>query len=386
MIAEYIGTPCKTCKTISFVKNRFKISIMKRRFQQFFLLFFFLSNFIEANEANEGLMQKEHNYILPTYTFRNGEKLDQVKLHYATLGTPRRDEKNKITNAILILHWTGSDGAHMLSDEFKSTLYAPGKPFDADKYYLIFPDNIGHGQSSKPSDGLKAKFPHYGYLDMVDLQHKLVTQELGISHLKYILGTSMGGMHGWLWSILHPTFMDGVMPVVCLPEKIKGRNLIWRQLVVKAIRNDPDWQNGNYDKQPYGLFASLPFARMLLDGVPHMQKIVFDMNSAAVFIDSAINEAKSIDANDLIYTLEASADYNPETQLENIQTKIFALDFTDDQLDPIELNALNRLIKNVKHGRAIIQKGNDDSYGHLTMAHPHLWSQQVNEFIKFVEE
>jgi homoserine O-acetyltransferase len=346
-------------------------------------MFTFLLNSVESNE---NLIQKEHTYVLPSYTFRNGDKLDNVSLHYATLGTARKDEKGRITNAILILHWTGADGAHMLSDEFKSSLYASERPFDANNYFLIFPDSIGHGQSSKPSNSLKTHFPRYGYLDMVNLQYKLVTEALGISHLKYILGTSMGGMHAWLWSILHPTFMDGVMPIVCLPEKVKGRNLLWRQLVVRAIRSDPEWQNGEYSKQPYGLAASWPFARMLLDGVPHMQNIVSDVNSAGKFIDTAINEAKTKDANDLIYILEASTDYDPESELESIQTKIFALDFTDDQLDPIELNTLNRLIKQVKKGRTVIQQGTNQSYGHLTMAHPHLWSQQVSDFIRFVEE
>lgn len=347
------------------------------------MTFFLLLHRIEASEK---LLQKEHTYILPSYTFRNGEKLSDINLHYATLGTPQRDEAGRITNAILILHWTGADGAHMLNDEFKSTLYATGKPFDVNKYYLIFPDCIGHGQSLKPSDGLKAHFPHYGYLDMVDLQHKLVTENLGILHLKYILGTSMGGMHAWLWSIYYPTFMDGVMPVVCLPEKVKGRNLAWRQLVVNAIRNDPGWQNGQYHTQPYGLFASWPFARMLLDGVPHMQNTILDVNSAATFIDKALEEAKIKDANDLIYVLEASKDYDPEPHLGAIQAKVFALDFTDDQLDPIELNTLNRLIKQVKNGRAVIKKGTDQSFGHLTMAHPGLWSEQVYDFVRFVEE
>jgi homoserine O-acetyltransferase/O-succinyltransferase len=348
----------------------------------FVLAILFLLNKVEASEMP---LQNEHTYIFPAYAFRNGEKLDQVKLHYATLGNPKRDQDGKIVNAILILHWTGGDSSHMLSDAFKSALYAPGKPFDANKYFLIFPDSIGHGKSSKPSDGLKANFPHYGYLDMVDLQHKLVVEELGITHLKYILGTSMGGMHAWLWSILYPAFMDGAMPIVSLPERVKGRNLLWRQLVIKAIRNDPGWQEGNYTKQPYSLFASWPFARMLLDGVPHMQRIVTDGKTAAAFIHEGINEAAVKDANDLIYTLEASADYDPEPQLKSIETKVFALDFTDDQLDPIELGTLQRLIKQVKNGRAVIQQGTNESYGHLTMAHPNLWSKQVEEFIHFVE-
>ncbi len=337
--------------------------------------------------AQEGsqLQQEEHTFTIPSYTFSNGEKLEGLKIHYATLGTPHKDNSGKIVNAILILHWTGSDSAHMLTKDYKETLYAPGKPFDANKYYLIIPDSIGHGQSSKPSDGLKSRFPHYGYHDMVDLQYKLVAEELGISHLKYIIGTSMGGMHAWLWSVLHPAFMDGIMPIVCLPEKVKGRNLLWRQMVAKAIYSDPEWQNGLYTKQPYGLYASWPFARMLLDGVPHLQTIATDTTSADSFIADSLKEIAQKDANDLLYVLEASYDYNPEPDLEKIQTKVFALDFTDDQLDPVELGSLKRLIKKVKYGQAVIQPGTDHSYGHLTMAYPNLWSQQVADFVRFTE-
>lgn len=346
-----------------------------------FLFCLFLNSLCLAEPT---LMQQEHTYNIPSYTFRNGETLENLKLHYATLGQPKRDEKGQITNAVLILHWTGASGAQMLSDEFKASLYAPGKPLDANKYFLIFPDSLGHGQSSKPSDGLKTKFPHYGYLDMVELQHKLIVDQLGISHLKYILGTSMGGMQTWLWTILYPTFMDGAMTIVCLPEKVKGRNLLWRQLIVNAIRNDPEWKNGEYVSQPYSLIASWPFAKMLLDGVPHMQALVTDVEKATTFINEGIGDARKKDANDLLYILKASEDYNPEPNLENIQTKVFALDFTDDQLDPVELGTLNRLIKRVKNGKAVIQDGNDQTYGHMTMAHPHLWSSQVADFIQFV--
>jgi len=171
-----------------------------------------------TSQSLDRLMQTENDFIIHDYRFSNGQKLDMLKLHYATLGTPKKDASGKISNAVLMLHWTGADGAALLSDDFKTHLYAPGKPLDATKYFLIFPDSIGHGKSSKPSDGLKSDFPAYGYLDMVDLQHKLVVDGLGISHLNIVLGTSMGGMHTWLWSVLYPTFMDGVMPIVSLPE------------------------------------------------------------------------------------------------------------------------------------------------------------------------
>jgi homoserine O-acetyltransferase/O-succinyltransferase len=221
---------------------------------------------------------------------------------------------------------------------------------------------------------------------MVNLQHKLVVEGLGISHLRIILGTSMGGMHTWLWSELHPTFMDGVMPIVSLPTKITGRNLLWRQSIIEAIKSDPTWQEGKYTRQPHSLIATWPFARMLLDGVPHLEKTVSNSSAAQAFIQKAMTEISTHDANDLIYVLAASHDYDPEPKLDTIQAKVFALDFSDDQLDPIQLHVLEDLIKGVKNGRAVIQPGTSDSFGHLTMAHPELWAHQVAAFMLFLEK
>lgn len=343
-----------------------------------------LANVASTAIPLEKPMPIENDFIIPKYQFLNGQQLENLKIHYATLGIPRKNESGEIINAVLILHWTGADGAAMLSDAFKQNLYAPGKPLDANKYFLIFPDNIGHGKSSKPSDGLQSDFPAYEYHDMVDLQHKLVVDGLGISHLKIILGTSMGGMHTWLWSELYPSFMDGIMPIVSLPTKITGRNLIWRESIVEAIKSDPDWNHGKYTKQPYSLEATWPFARMLLDGVPHLAKIVKDQSAARSFIQDAKNDISKKDANDLVYVLSASKDYDPESKLGSIQAKVFALDFSDDQLDPIQLHVLEDLIKHVKRGRAVIQPGTPESYGHLTMAHPELWAHQVVDFLHFL--
>ncbi len=328
--------------------------------------------------------ETQNDFIIPSYRFENGQKLVNLTMHYASLGTPQRDAEGKINNAVLILHWTGASGAAMLTTAFKKELYGPDKPLDASKYFLIFPDSIGHGQSSKPSDGLRTEFPQYGYHDMVHLQYKLVTEGLGIDHLKMIMGTSMGGMHAWLWSVLYPRFMDGIMPIVSLPARVDGRNLLWRQMVVHAIQVDPSWNHGNYTLPPRGLLGAWPFARMLLDGVPHLQTIVPDQARALVFIKDAVQEATKKDANDLIYVLNASQDYDPEPKLSTIQTRVFALDFTDDQLDPAELGTLNRLIKQVKNGHAVVQPGTHHSYGHLTMAHPELWANQVADFVRLV--
>ncbi|MBX3719440.1 MAG: alpha/beta fold hydrolase [Parachlamydiales bacterium] len=328
----------------------------------------------------------EQDFIVPEYTFSNGQKLSNLKIHYATLGKPKKNSAGVITNAVLMLHWSNGSGADLLSESFIAELYAPGKPLDANRYYLIFPDSIGHGMSSKPSDGLRSQFPHYGYHDMVNIQHLLVTQELKISHLKMVIGTSMGGMQTWLWTEKFPEFMDGAMPIVSLPQHVEGRNLIWRQAIAQAIKNDPAWDKGNYKQQPYSLAATWPFANMLLDGVPHLEKTIPDLAAALNFIDLAKAEAGKMDANDLIYVLEASADYKPEDRLGSIQAKVYALDFSDDQLDPAELGTLKDLIKRVKHGKAVIQPGTPDSFGHLTMAHPELWANHVASFIEYVDQ
>jgi homoserine O-acetyltransferase/O-succinyltransferase len=330
--------------------------------------------------------KNEQNFILPEYTFRNGQQILNLKIHYTTLGKPQKNKEGVITNAVLMLHWTGGSGADLLTEKFISELYAPEKPLDANHYYLIFPDSIGHGLSSKPSDGLRAQFPNYGYHDMIDIQHLLLEQELKIFHLKMILGTSMGGMQAWLWAETFPNFMDGVMPIVSLPQHIEGRNLIWRQVIVQAIKNDPEWKNGNYEQQPYSLMATWPFAKMLLDGVPHLENIVPNKMAALDFINQAKDQSKKIDANNLLYALEASNDYFPQNNLGSIKVKVYALDFSDDQLAPPELGTLKNLIKYVKQGKAAIQPATPDSFGHLTMAHPELWAEHVTKFIQFIDQ
>jgi homoserine O-acetyltransferase len=339
-----------------------------------------------AENLQPNLKPMEDDFIISEYQFVNGQRLSNLKLHYATLGNPKYDQDGQISNAVLMLHWTGASGAVLLTSNFKEVLYAPGKPLDANQYFLIFPDSIGCGQSSKPSDGLRMDFPQYGYHDMVHLQYKLVTEALGIKHLKMIIGTSMGGMHTWLWSELYPTFMDGAMPIVSLPTSVSGRNLLWRQMVIQAIKTDPEWRNGQYTTTPHGLIAAWPFAAMLLNGVPRLQRIIQGVPTALNFIQEIEKEVMKKDANDIIYVLEASMDYNPEPKLSMIQTKVFALDFTDDQLDPIEFHTLETLIKNVKNGRTVIQEGTPYSYGHMTMAHPELWADQVTHFLHYINQ
>ncbi len=325
------------------------------------------------------------NFVISNYVFQNGESLSDLKMHYYTLGSPKKNPQGEVVNAVLLLHWTAASGLSLLSEDFMSALYSPGEPLDANRYFIIIPDSIGHGHSSKPSDGLRMSFPHYGYHDMVDLQYRLVTEKLGLNHLKMVIGTSMGGMHAWLWAERYPHFMDGAMPIVSLPKAVTGRNLLWRQMIAQAIKNDPKWEQGSNPGPLQNFLSAWPFARMLLDGVPHLHHEISTPTKALEFIQEASNEAFKKEAIDVLYVLEASADYDPEPSLDKITTKVFALDFTDDQLDPIELNILPTLIQRVKNGRAVTQKGNASSFGHLTMAHPKLWAYQLEVFISWLD-
>jgi homoserine O-acetyltransferase len=325
---------------------------------------------------------KQADAIFPDYRFRDGETLARVRIHYATLGAPHRGSDGEVDNAVLVLHWTGSDSRALLTPAYMNTLFDRGRPLDMRRYYLIFPDSIGCGQSSKPSDGLKMKFPNYGYGDMVDLQHRLVTETLGIKHLHAILGMSMGGMNAWQWAEAYPSTMDGVMPVVSLPTKVSGRNLIWRHLVIDDIRNDPEWQGGNYTKPPLGWTEGYELLRMMIDGVPHLQTIAPDGPAADAFIADAGEEASSGDANDVLYSLKSSADYDPEPGLASIRTRVFALNFNDDEFNPDQLQILERLTLRVPGARYVVQPGTSTSFGHLTMAHPELWSQHVATFMR----
>jgi homoserine O-acetyltransferase len=324
------------------------------------------------------------NTTFANYRFRDGESLSVVRLHYVTLGNPHLNSQGEIDNAVLVLHWTGASGKDLLAPSFVSSLYAKGRPLDVSRYYLILPDNVGHGQSSKPSDGEKAAFPNYGYNDLVDLQHKLITETLGIKHLHAIVGLSMGGMNAWQWAEAYPAMMDGVMPVVSLPTRVSGRNLLWRRMVIGDIRSDPAWDGGNYSKPPTGLIRGYSLLRMMIDGVPHLQATIPDGRAADRFVEEASQQAAKIDANDILYSLASSSDYDPEPALSLIRTRVFALNFTDDEFNPDELHILENLVPKLSRGRFIVQQGTESSHGHLTMAHPELWAQHVGKFMQWL--
>jgi homoserine O-acetyltransferase/O-succinyltransferase len=318
------------------------------------------------------------------YKFRDGEILPKLKIHYATLGTPHRNAKGEIDNAVLVLHWTGADGRALMSPTYMRALFNPGRPLDARRYYLIFPDSVGHGQSSKPSDGLGAKFPNYDYDDIVDLQYKVVTQTLGIKHLHAILGMSMGGMNAWQWAEAYPDTMDGVMPVVSLPIAVSGRNLLWRRMVIDSIRSDPEYNNGNYTKTPQGWIDGFSVLRMMIDSAPSLQNEVPDNAAADKFLYVDKVSAEHVDPNDILYSLKSSFSYNPEPELSKIKTKLFALNFSDDEFNPDKLGVLERDVPKLEHGRYVVQAGTPTSPGHYTMTRPDLWASHVAEFMQWL--
>lgn len=319
------------------------------------------------------------------YRFRSGESLPSLRIHYATAGTPMRDAEGRITNAVLLLHWTSASSAVLQTPEYVSSLYAPGQPLDLATHFLVFIDNVGHGRSSKPSDGLHARFPRYGYRDMVDLQHRVVTEALGIRRLRAIVGLSMGGMHAWLWAESYPDEVEAIMPIVALPTRIAGRNLVWRRIVSRAIRTDPEWKGGEYERPPRGWVEAFPLFRMMLDGVPHLQATIPDRPAADAFVQAAADAAHAMDANDVLYSLESSEDYDPEGALAGIRAKVLALNFSDDEFNPVALGTIERLVPRAPGARFVVQPGTERSFGHLTQAHPGLWAQHVRELLQRVE-
>jgi homoserine O-acetyltransferase len=325
----------------------------------------------------------ESDYVINDFHFESGESLPELRIHYRTLGIPRRDEKGIVRNAILILHGTTGHGSNFLRPEFAGELFGKGQLLDATRYYLILPDGIGHGKSSKPSDGLHAKFPKYGYRDMIEAQDKLLTEGLRVNHLRLVMGTSMGGMHTWLWGEMHPDFMDALMPLASLPTQISGRNRVWRRMIIDDIRTDPEWQDGEYKTQPHGLRLAAETLFFMGNNPVQRQKEAPTLARADERLDRSVNSsARTMDANNVLYALEASHDYDPGPDLEKIQAPLLAINFADDLINPPELHVLETEIKRVKHGKAIVMPATDRTRGHGTHTLAAVWKKQFAKFLK----
>jgi homoserine O-acetyltransferase len=353
---------------------------MKLRISTFMLLISFAAL---VTRAADYPAPQQGAFVVKDYQFKSGEKLPEVKLHYYTLGTPQKDVAGKIRNAVLILHGTGGTGRQFLSPNFGGVLFGPGQLLDATKYFIILPDNVGHGESSKPSDGLHMRFPHYEYDDMIDLQYRLLTQGLGVNHLRLVMGTSMGGMHTWLWSEQHPDFIDAAMPLASQPFEIAGRNRMMRRMIIDAIRNSPDWNNGEYKEQPRGLAAALDVLLLMGSAPLQMQKDEPTREKADAFLENyVVTRSKTTDANDMLYYFDASRNYNPEPQLEKIIVPLTAVNSADDMINPPELKIIDRDIQRVKNGKYVLLPITDQTRGHGTHSLPAIWGNHLDELLK----
>lgn len=326
----------------------------------------------------------EGDATLANVTFASGERLDSVRLHYRTLGTLQRDAQGRARNAVLILHGTGGTGAQFLQPHFAGELYGPGQLLDASRHFLILPDNIGHGQSSKPSDGLRQRFPKYGYADMVALQHRLVVEHFGIDHLRLVMGTSMGGMHTWMWATRYPQMADGWVPMAAVPTAIVGRNRMWRTMLADAITSDPAWQGGNYAAQPQSGIRNALRLQSIMSSVPlQWHQLAPTREQADAFIRNFVeSRLPALDANDMLYQFDASRDYDPSGDLGRISKPLLAINSADDQINPPELGLMEALMPKVAGGRYVLVPISPASRGHSSHTWAVLWKKELGEFLQ----
>jgi homoserine O-acetyltransferase len=326
----------------------------------------------------------EADYSIRDFKFSSGETVPELRIHYRTLGKPEKDPQGRTRNAVLIMHGTTGSGGQFIRPEFAGELFGKDQPLDATKFYIVMPDGIGHGKSSKPSDGLRAKFPRYGYVDMVTADYRLLTEGLGVNHARLIMGTSMGGMHTWLWGEQYPEFMDALLPLASLPTQISGRNRAWRRVIIDAIRNDPAWNGGEYKTQPPSLRTAAEMLWFMSSNPVLRQKEDPTLAATDEALDKFVRQiVNADDANDVLYALEASHDYDPGPNLEKIRAPLLAINSADDLINPPELGVLEREIKRVPHGRAVVIPFSDKTRGHGSHTVAALWK---DELVRLLEE
>ncbi len=324
----------------------------------------------------------EGDVVLRDFKFASGESLPGLNMHYRILGKPQRDAAGVVRNAVLILHGTTGSGAQFVRPEFAGELFGAGQPLDAAKYFVVLLDGIGHGQSAKPSDGLRAKFPRYGYRDMIEAGHRMLTEGLGVNHLRLVMGTSMGGMHTWLWGELHPEFMDALMPLASLPVQISGRNRAWRRMMSDAIRHDPEWRDGNYTAQPPSLRTAIQFLWFMGSNPILRQAEAPTLAKSDEVLDTYVATlAKTSDANDILYAIEASRDYAPTPALGKIRAPLLAVNFADDLINPPELGLIEREITRVPRGRLVMIPLSGESRGHGSHTIAKLWKDDLAKLL-----
>ncbi len=322
----------------------------------------------------------EGDWIAKNFKFTTGETLPELRLHYTTIGKPQRDASGKVVNAVLILHGTGGVGQTFLKDTFAGKLFGPRQLLDGAAHYIILPDGIGHGKSSKPSDGMRMRFPKYTYDDMVRAQYLLLTEGLGVNHLRLVLGTSMGAMHTWLWGEKYPEFMDALMPLASNPVEIAGRNWMQRQMRINCIKSDPAWIGGEYAKPPMlGLTCVSYVQSLMTSSALQLQEQYPTRESVIETMEK--NRPGQTDANDIIYEVEASRFYNPAPQLDKIKAPLLAVNSADDEINPPELGIVDREIKKVKRGRFVLLPITEQTRGHGTHSLPAIWGKYLAELL-----
>jgi homoserine O-acetyltransferase len=331
---------------------------------------------------------KEGDFTTRNFKFKSGESLPELRMHYATLGTAKRDGRGQVTNAVLILHGTGGSWKQFMQPQFANELFGPGQPLDATRYYIVITDNIGHGGSSKPSNGLHMRFPKYDYDDMVAAQHLLLTEGLGVGHLRLIFGTSMGCMHSFVWGETYPEFMDALMPMACQTVQIAGRNRMWRKAVIDSIELDPGWNNGEYKEEPTNGLRSATYILAIAGSAPIAWQALYPTRDAAdkFVVETVEPRVKSLDANDMIYQFDASRNYNPSPNLEKIRAPLMWINTTDDFINPPELTTPESEVKRMAHGQFHLLQASKDTRGHGTHTWAVFWKQYMVELLQETEK
>ncbi len=319
---------------------------------------------------------RQGDWVAKDFKFHTGEVMPELKLHYTTVGEATGEP-------VLVLHGSGGSAASMLTPSFAGELFGPGQPLDAKKYYIIIPDGIGHGKSSKPSDGMKTAFPKYDYADMVDAQYRLVTEGLGIKHLRLVIGNSMGGMHSWLWAERYPAFMDALVPMASQPTEMAARNWMLRRIMLDTIRNDPDYKDGNYTSQPRMMkYAIVAYGIASAGGTLAYQALAPTAAAADKMIDERLAAPVTADANDFIYQWEASHDYNPSAGLEKIEATVLAINAADDERNPPETGVTAEAMKRIKHGSLYLIPASSETLGHLTTGNAKFYAEQLRQLLQ----
>ena len=324
---------------------------------------------------------RERDFIIRDFRFASGETLPELRQHTITLGTPKTDSSGDISNAVLLIHNTTGTAKTWLEPALADELFAPGQPLDATRYFLVMPDIIGFGRSSKPSDGLRARFPHYRLHDVAVAQHRLVTEGLNIPRLKLVMGVSLGGMLSWMFGEMFPDFMDALVPIASQPGPMSGRNWMQRRINVEAIRNDPEWNNGDYEKQPTHWVRVAPLSALFTQNVVRIQERGATREQADAFYRQLVENAKKGDANDRLFQIESTMDYDPSADLEKIKARLLAINFADDAVNPPELGVLEAGVARIPGARCVVVPASPRSQGHQNATNAALWKGYLADFL-----